>query len=70
MDGLTDLSMRVEPELLFKRHYQVLRWLRRIVDRYGGVLQRAVDDQALLLFGVPKTLKDDLARAQECAMEL
>ena len=70
IDGLTDLSLRLDPEILFKRHFQVLRWLRRIVLRYGGVVQRSVDDQILILFGVPKTQKDDLARALECAMEL
>ena len=70
IDGVSDLSLRLDPEILFKRHYQILRWLRRIVDRYNGIVQRAIDDQVMILFGVPKTRKDDLARAIECAREL
>lgn len=70
VDGMTELSLRVEPEVLFRRHYQLLRWLRRVVDHYDGLVQRSVDDQILLLFGVPRTRSDDLARALECAMEL
>lgn len=70
VDGMTDLSLRLEPELLFKRHYQMLRWMRKVVDQYEGLVQRAVDDQVLVLFGVPRTRNDDLARAIECALEL
>jgi len=70
VDGLTDLSLRLEPELLFRRHYQLLRWLRRVVGHYEGLVQRVVDDQVLVLFGVPRTRADDLARAMECALEL
>ena len=70
VDGMTELSRRLDPEPLFKRHFQILRWLRRTVDHYDGIVQRMVDDQALLLFGVPRTRSDDLARALECALEL
>ena len=70
VDGLTDLSLRLEPELLFRRHYQLLKWLRQIVGHYDGLVQRVVDDQVLVFFGVPRTRADDLARALECALEL
>jgi len=70
VDGLTPLSRRLEPEDLFKRHYRLLRWIRQVVDRYGGVVLRAMDDEVVLLFGVPRTHADDLARALECALEL
>ncbi len=70
VDGLTALSSRVDPDALFKYHFQLLRWMRRIVDRFGGTVQRAVDDQVLILFGVPRTGADDLARALDCALEL
>ena len=70
IDGLTDLSARVDPEQLFKRHYQLLRWTRRIIDDYQGILQRSVDDHILLLFGVPRTQSDDIDRAVQCALHL
>ncbi|MEQ1567624.1 MAG: protein kinase [Myxococcota bacterium] len=70
VDGLTELSSRVEPETLVRRKYQLLRWARKIVDPHGGLIQRAVDDHITILFGVPRTRTDDLAHALECALEL
>jgi class 3 adenylate cyclase/tetratricopeptide (TPR) repeat protein/tRNA A-37 threonylcarbamoyl transferase component Bud32 len=70
VDGLTELSTRLDPEQVFFRHYELLRWMRRVVDRYSGVVQRAVDDQVTVMFGVPRTGTDDLPRALECALEL
>ncbi|TVQ91979.1 MAG: tetratricopeptide repeat protein [Deltaproteobacteria bacterium] len=70
IDGMTDLSLTLEPEDLFRRRYGALRWLRQRVATYDGHLQRVVDDQVLILFGVPRTRSDDLARAIECAMDL
>ena len=70
VDGFTDLSLRAEPEVLFKRHLQMLRWLRGVIDAFGGTIQRAHDDQIYVFFGVPKTRSDDLRRALECAMDL
>jgi serine/threonine protein kinase/tetratricopeptide (TPR) repeat protein len=70
IDGLTDLSAKVEPEQLFKRHYQLLRWARKIIDNYQGVVQRSIDDHLLLLFGVPRTQADDIDRALQCALHL
>ena len=70
VDGLTEQSGRLDPEQLFYRHYELLRWMRRIVDRYGGIVQRVVDDHITLLFGLPRTGVDDLPRAIECALEM
>ncbi|MBA2321162.1 MAG: tetratricopeptide repeat protein [Deltaproteobacteria bacterium] len=70
VDGLTELSSRIDPEQVFFRHFELLRWMRRVVDRYSGCLQRAVDDQVTVMFGVPRTGNDDLPRALECALEL
>ena len=70
VDGLTELSARVEPEMLVRRKVQMLRWARRIVDRHGGLIQRAVDDHITIMFGVPRSRTDDLAHALECALEL
>ncbi len=69
-DGITDLSARLEPEPLFRRHLRLLRWVRSVVDRWGGVLQQAVDDQVTVLFGVPRAHGDEIARALDCALEL
>lgn len=70
VDGLTDLSAELEPEQFVARHFRLLRWVRRIVDRWGGILQRAIDDHLVILFGVPRTREDDLSRAMDCALDL
>ena len=70
VDGLTDLSTRLRPEALFLRKLQLLRWVRRVVDTYGGLIQSTVDDHITVLFGVPRARADDLARALQCALEL
>ncbi|MEZ4323474.1 MAG: protein kinase [Myxococcota bacterium] len=70
VDGLTELSARLEPEDFARRHFRLLRWLHRIVDRWGGVIHRAVDDHIFVLFGVPRTREDDLSRSMDCALEL
>lgn len=70
VDGLTDLSLRLEPEDLFRRQFRLLRQVQRTVDRHRGVLLRAVDDQIIALFGLPRTRSDDTARALDCATAL
>jgi serine/threonine protein kinase/tetratricopeptide (TPR) repeat protein len=70
VDGLTELSARVDTERLMVRKIGLLRAMRRIVDRHGGHLQRTVDDHVTILFGVPRTRPDDVEHAIECALEL
>ncbi len=70
VDGFTDISLHAEPEVLFKRHLQMFRWLRSIVAEHGGRIQRAHDDQIYLFFGVPRTRRDDLRRALAAAADL
>lgn len=70
VDGLTELSASLEPEAFFFRQFRLLRWIHRIVDRWGGRVQRVVDDHIFILFGVPRTRVDDLSRAMDCALEL
>lgn len=70
VDGFTDISLHAEPEVLFRRHLQLLRWLRGVVDAHGGTVQRAHDDQVYVFFGMARTRRDDLARGLECAEDL
>jgi class 3 adenylate cyclase/tetratricopeptide (TPR) repeat protein len=70
VDGLTELSARVDPERLMVRKIGLLRAVRRIVDRHGGHLQRTVDDHVTVLFGVPRSRPDDVEHALECALDL
>jgi adenylate cyclase len=70
VDGFTELSSRADPEVMFKRQAQLLRSIRQVVDRFGGHVQRAVDDQIFIFFGVPLNRNNDLVRALDCSHEL
>ncbi len=70
VDGLAELSAQLEPERYLRRQFRLLRWIYRIVQGWGGVLQRAIDDHIFVLFGVPRTREDDLSRAMHCALEI
>ena len=58
--GFTDLSAVRDASEVVRRHYQLLRKLRRIVDRHGGFLDHYQDDRFMVLFGVPKAGEHDL----------
>lgn len=70
VNGLTDMSARAESEDIARVHYRMLRMVRRLVDRMGGVAERFDDDTLSVFFGVPRSLGDDLDRALICAREL
>ncbi|MBN2800080.1 MAG: protein kinase [Deltaproteobacteria bacterium] len=70
LSGLTEASAMLEPDLFVQRRLTVLRWLHKVVERYGGKMQHYVDEQVLVFFGVPRTQLDDAERAVSCALEL
>ncbi|MDP2309976.1 MAG: protein kinase [Pseudomonadota bacterium] len=70
VNGLTDMSARAESEDIARIHYRMLRRVRTLVDRMGGVAERFNDDTLSVFFGVPRSLGDDLDRALICAREL
>lgn len=70
VDGLTALSERLEPETMFRARHGLLRWMTRAARAHGGQVQRIVDDQILVLFGVPRTHADDATHAVELACEI
>jgi class 3 adenylate cyclase/tetratricopeptide (TPR) repeat protein/tRNA A-37 threonylcarbamoyl transferase component Bud32 len=70
VNGLTEVSARAESEDIARIHYRMLRMVRTLVDRMGGVAERFDDDTLLVFFGLPRALGDDLDRALSCAREL
>ncbi len=70
VDGLTELSTQVSPETMVKRRYQLLRWIRRVADLHHGYVQRFIDDQITLMFGVPRSRFDQVSHALACALNL
>ncbi|MDP2311685.1 MAG: protein kinase [Pseudomonadota bacterium] len=69
VNGLTDMSAKAESEDIARIHYRMLRMVRTLVDRMGGVAERFDDDTLIVFFGLPRALGDDLDRALACARE-
>lgn len=69
VNGLTDFSARAETEEVGRIHFKMLRNIRRLVDRMGGVAERFDDDTLFVFFGLPRAHGDDLDRALGCASE-
>lgn len=70
VNGLTDVSARAEAEDIARIHYRMLRMVRTLIDRMGGVAERFDDDTLTVFFGLPRALGDDLERALACGREL
>lgn len=69
-NGLTDMSAHAESEEIARIHIRMLRGVRELVGRMGGVADRYDDDTLRVFFGLPRALGDDLDRALTCAREL
>jgi DNA-binding SARP family transcriptional activator/predicted ATPase len=66
----TDRSEGIDPEdirLLQERYWTPLR---REVERYGGTVERFVDDALVALFGAPRAHEDDSERAVRAALAI
>ncbi len=68
--GFTDPSTRTDPEDVVRRHFHFLRRVRKVVDRFGGFLERFENETCTILFGVPRAGEHDLDRALACAQDL
>lgn len=69
VNGLTEISARAEADEIARMHYRMLRMVRALIDRMGGVAERFDDDTLVVFFGLPRALGDDLDRALACARE-
>jgi len=65
--GFTQLSTSADASEIVRWHYKLIRRLRRVVDRHGGLLESYHDDRFMVLFGVPRAGEHDLERAVACA---
>jgi class 3 adenylate cyclase/tetratricopeptide (TPR) repeat protein len=68
--GFTALSERVDPEdidALLRRYSETAR---RIVESYGGTVEKFIGDAVVGVFGVPAAHEDDPERAVRAALRL
>ena len=68
--GFTALSERNDPEVvdaLLRRYYTAAR---RVVESYGGTVEKFIGDAVVAVFGVPSVHEDDPERAVRAGLRL
>ena len=68
--GFTALSERNDPEVVdafLRRYYAVAR---RVVESYGGTVEKFIGDAVVAVFGVPTLHEDDPERAVRAGLRL
>jgi len=70
LSGYTAMNENFDPEEVKKLMGRIFSEAGRIVEKYGGVVERFFGDEIMALFGVPKAHEDDPVRAVKAALEL
>ena len=70
LSGFTALAGSLEPTELARVIDPVVAGLTRIVDRYGGAVEKFAGDAILAFFGAPIAHEDDAQRALLAALEM
>lgn len=68
--GFGPLADRLDPEQLMEVIDPLLARLARIVNDYGGTVEKFAGDAVLALFGAPRSHGDDPARALAAALDM
>jgi class 3 adenylate cyclase/tetratricopeptide (TPR) repeat protein len=70
VSGFTALSERLDPEDVIKVINKYFSKMCRIVDKYGGDIDKFVGDAVIVVFGAPVAHEDDPERAIRAALEM
>ena len=70
ISGFTNLSERMDPEEVHSLVTLCMGKLTAIAERYGGYVDKVIGDELMAVYGVPKALGDDAARAVRAALEM
>jgi hypothetical protein len=68
--NVATLGQRLETEALHQQMQRFFALILEEVERYGGTLQRMLDDGTLVLFGAPVAYEDHALRAVLAALGL
>ena len=68
--GFTTLSERRDPEDVRELLTRYFDTARRLVDRYGGVVEKFIGDAVMAVWGTPAAQEDDAERAVRAALDL
>ena len=70
MSGYTAMSERLDPEDVKEITSRIFDEISKVIDKYGGFVEKFVGDAVMALFGVPKAHEDDPVRAIKAAIEI
>jgi class 3 adenylate cyclase/tetratricopeptide (TPR) repeat protein len=68
--SFTTLAERRDPELVRELLSAYFDAARRVVERYGGTIEKFIGDAVMAVWGAPSTHEDDAERAVRAALEI
>src|SRR5262249_17245396 len=68
--GSTELSRRLDPELLRELMHAYQQTCGKVIERYQGHVAQYLGDGLMVYFGWPKAHEDDTERAVRSALEI
>jgi class 3 adenylate cyclase/tetratricopeptide (TPR) repeat protein len=68
--GSTDLGEQLDPERLRSLLQEYFAAMSRVVEEWGGTVEKYIGDAILAVFGVPSAREDDPVRALQAANEM
>ncbi len=68
--GSTELGERLDAEALRALLARYFEWMKAIVERHGGSVEKFIGDAVMAVFGVPVLHEDDALRAVRAAVEM
>src|SRR5256714_11269166 len=70
LTGSTALGETLDPERLRALLARYFEWMKAIVERHGGSVEKFIGDAVMAVFGVPTVHEDDALRALRSAAEM
>lgn len=70
LSGFTNLSEKMDPEDVRTMIDRSMIGLGEIAERFGGLVEKIVGDQIMVVFGAPIAHEDDAERAVRAALEM
>jgi len=70
ISGYTAMSEKLDPEELKAITTRMFSKISKVIEKYGGFIEKFVGDAVMALFGAPKAHEDDPIRAIRAAKEI